>query len=112
MKYQIQLTTDAKADIQDLKEYVLQVWSKDAWQAEAAELKQLIASIGMLPWSGSIPTDLAKLGITEYRQRLSKQNRLIYFIDEPNLLVTIFIVCSQRRDLIALLQRRLLAARR
>jgi toxin ParE1/3/4 len=111
MKYTIQFTSDAKADIQELKAYVVQVWSKGVWKTEAEKLRQLVTTLETMPWSGSIPAELADIGVSEFRQRLSDHNRLIYCIDERKLVVTILLVCSQRRDLLGMLRRRLLLTR-
>lgn len=108
MTWTIQFTTDAKADLQELKEYVVHTWSKEIWQTEAGKLKQLLSTLETMPFSGAIPHELADIGITEFRQKLTDKNRLLYCIDVSQQIVTVLLICSQQRDLSRLLQRRLL----
>lgn len=108
MTWTIQFTADAKADLQELKEYVIHAWSKEIWQTEAGKLKQLQATLQTMPFSGSVPRELAEIGVTEFRQKLTDKNRLLYCIDKSRQIVTVLLICSQQRDLSRLLQRRLL----
>jgi toxin ParE1/3/4 len=108
MSYTIQFTADAKADLQELKAYVIHAWSKGIWKTEAEKLKKLLTTLESMPYSGTIPTELAEIGITEFRQKLTDKNRLLYCINEAKQIVTVLLVCSQQRDLSGMLQRRLL----
>jgi toxin ParE1/3/4 len=108
MTYTIQFTAAAKADLQELKAYVVHTWSKGIWKTEAGKLKQLLTTLESMPYSGAIPSELAEIGITEFRQKLTNKNRLLYCIDESTQIVTVLLVCSQQRDLSSMLQRRLL----
>lgn len=107
MTFQSQFTNDAKADITELKEYVVQHSSKQVWKTASDEIRHAV-SILEDPDAGIVCQDLAALGITTYRQMLTGQNRIIYEVDVAGNRIFIHIVCDQRRDLQTLLMRRLL----
>lgn len=74
-----------------------------------ALLDDLLASIATLerfPERGAIPDELAKLGMREFRQLVFQAYRLIYRVigDE----VYVLLIADGRRDMQALLERRLL----
>lgn len=57
------------------------------------------------PGAGRIPLELESLGISQYRQVLAGMNRMIYeWADDA---VYIHLVCDTRRDLQALLMKRI-----
>jgi len=56
--------------------------------------------------SGNIPDELLETGLTQYRQVLVGMNRIIYEVRDETLYI--HIICDARRDLRALLLRRVL----
>ncbi|PWF47777.1 type II toxin-antitoxin system RelE/ParE family toxin [Massilia glaciei] len=110
MKLRAQFTQNARADLLELKEFVLQQWSQQAWKAAFAEIRHAVATIESHPEAGAICPDLAAIGITAYRQILTSKNRIIYEADKDANLIFVHVVCDQRRDLQTLLMRRLLRA--
>ena len=85
LAYNVALTQDAEADLAAIYDYI-------------AEYD--------CPENGSIPKELLDLGNHDYRQTLFKSYRLIYKIIDQQ--VVIFLNSDDRRDMQALLTRRLL----
>ena len=109
--YAVELTAGAE---QDLDEIIAFVATDDTPGKASALLDRLLATAETLataPQRGSVPRELQALGMREYRQTLFKPYRLIYTIQEqPRPAVFVVVIVDGRRDMGALLQRRLLAA--
>ncbi|MGE0582627.1 MAG: type II toxin-antitoxin system RelE/ParE family toxin [Steroidobacteraceae bacterium] len=104
--FRVLLTQDAAQDLQDIYEYIA---SASGLQAAVHVLEQLLAvrrQLAHFPERGSRPAELVALGIGEYRQVLSKPWRLIYRV--AGKAVVIYLIADGRRDMPALLARRLL----
>jgi toxin ParE1/3/4 len=106
--FEVRLTRGAEIDLEALYGYV-----KDNRSAEQADalLDRLLVGIETLetfPLRGSVPTELDALGIKEFRQILVEPYRLIYrFIGKT---VFVMVIADGRRDMQALLERRLLGS--
>jgi toxin ParE1/3/4 len=111
VSFSVQFTHDARADLADLKEYVVQHRSMQAWRAELDHIKHAVTILQAHPNAGAVCPDLAALGITAYRQVLASHYRIVYEVDDAARRIFVHIVCEQRRDLHALLMRRMLVAR-
>ena len=109
--YAVELTAGAE---QDMDEIIAFVATSDTPGKASALLDRLLATAETLataPQRGSVPRELQALGMREYRQTLFKPYRLIYTIQEqPRPAVFVVVIVDGRRDMGALLQRRLLAA--
>ena len=109
--YAVELTAGAE---QDMDEIIAFVATNDTPGRASALLDRLLATAETLataPQRGSVPRELQALGMREYRQTLFKPYRLIYTIQEqPRPAVFVVVIVDGRRDMGALLQRRLLAA--
>ena len=104
--YEVRLTQGAEEDLEALYDYLAA--HRGADDAEAL-LERLLAKIGTLeqfPLRGSVPKELAPLGIREFRQILLPPYRLIYRVIGKTVFVTL--IADGRRDMQALLARRLL----
>jgi toxin ParE1/3/4 len=66
----------------------------------------VVESLSRFPERGSHPKELLSLGIKEYRQTFFKPYRLVYRITDRK--VTIYLIVDGRRDMQAVLARRLL----
>ena len=73
-----------------------------------ARIETALAGLSDSPERGAYPKELLALGIREYREIFFKPYRIIYRIVEKN--VYILLIVDGRRDMQALLQRRLLGA--
>jgi toxin ParE1/3/4 len=65
-----------------------------------------VENLSRLPERGSYPKELVSLGIKEYRQTFFKPYRLIYRVADNKVIV--FLIVDGRRDMQAVLARRLL----
>ena len=108
MTYSSWFTNNAKADIKELKGYVIQNWSKQVWKTALDQIKHAVSILEDQPHAGAVCQDLAALGISDYRQMLTGKNRIIYTVDVPNTRIMIHILCDQKRNLQTLLMRRLI----
>ena len=73
-----------------------------------ARIETALAGLSDSPERGAYPKELLALGIREYREIFFKPYCIIYRIVEKN--VYILLIVDGRRDMQALLQRRLLGA--
>lgn len=74
-------------------------------------LDQLLATadkLQQMPERGNRPRELLSMGIKEYRQVFSKPHPLIHRVMGPD--VVVYVIADGRRDMQALLARRLLGA--
>jgi toxin ParE1/3/4 len=69
---------------------------------------EVAESLATFPERGSHPQELLALGIREYRQSFFKPYRVIYRVIGKQ--VIIYVIADGRRDMQALLSRRLLGA--
>ncbi|TDR82115.1 type II toxin-antitoxin system RelE/ParE family toxin [Paludibacterium purpuratum] len=98
----------AEIDLKALKRYILQNFGQEAWLATYGQIKSSVAIIQSYPEQGWIPDELQSLNLTQYRQVISGMNRIVYEIRGD--MAYIHIICDSRKDLKALLIRRLLQA--
>lgn len=106
--FDVRLTRGAEIDLEALHFYV-----KDNRSAEQADvlLDRLLTAIETLetfPLRGSVPKELDALGIREVRQILVEPYRLIYRVSGKTVFVVV--IADGRRDMQALLERRLLGS--
>jgi plasmid stabilization system protein ParE len=98
----------AEEDLKELRRYVVNSFGQAAWQETSRKIKDSVLTIQSAPFSGSIPDELADLGLLQYRQMISGMNRIVYEVRDETIYV--HIVCDTRRDMRTLLSRRLLRA--
>jgi toxin ParE1/3/4 len=108
MPFTVWLTNDAAADIEALYDYIV---LHDAPQKADYVLEQTenaFSRLSEFPERGTYPKELAILGIREYREIFFKPYRTIYRVIDRE--VYVLLIVDGRRDMQALLQRRLLDA--
>jgi len=106
MVFSVYLTDDASADLEDLYEYI-ETHTVDGRADRVLEKIELAFSrLSIEPERGSFPKELLPLGIREFRELNLKPYRIIYRIIKSN--VNILLIADGRRDMQALLQKRLL----
>ncbi|MDI1254093.1 type II toxin-antitoxin system RelE/ParE family toxin [Thermomonas sp.] len=96
----------AEADLRDLRHYLRRSFGAAAWQNSYRAIKRAVECIPTHPQAGKLPDELTALNLVQYGQVLAGMNRIIYEIRGETAYV--HIVCDVRRDLQALLLRRLL----
>lgn len=107
MRREILLTRDAERDLEDLVSFIAESDSPTAAQHVLDRLIEATASLVTHPERGSQPRELRSVGIREYRQVFFKPHRIIYRVFDAQVIV--YVVADGRRDMQALLARRLLA---
>ena len=108
MRFEVLLTSDAERDLEELYEYIATHDSAGNADRVLDRIEKVLESLCTLPERGSHPKELLVLGIREYRQVFFKPYRLIYRIAEQR--VYVYLIVDGRRDMQALLARRLFEA--
>ena len=106
MKYQVFFTGYAQRDLEDLYEYVAIHDSQVKADFLLNRIEQKISELSSLPERGTQIHELRMIGIKEYREIFFKPYRIIYRIIGKS--VYIYLLADGRRDMITLLQQRLL----
>ena len=107
MKFTVELTKSAEADLNDIIQWIARNDSADRAFHVLDQIPSKLESLCLEPVSGSIPQELRNLGIDRYRQIFFKPYRIIYQVREKRVMVSL--VADGRRDMSVLLQRRLTA---
>ena len=101
----IVILASAELDLHDLRAYIVKDFSAATWQKTFKQIKASIRNLASFPLLGSVPDELQTLNLTQYRQVLSGQNRIIYEVRQDT--IYIHLVVDSRRDLQSFLLRRL-----
>jgi len=107
VSYEVLLTEGAQKDLESLYDYIAEYDSPANANHVLDQLLKVADSLGQFPERGAYPRELLALGIREYRQSLFKPYRVIYRVIGQR--VYIYLIVDGRRDMQALLARRLLA---
>lgn len=108
MSYQVLFTDSATSDLEDLYSYIESNDSLEKANYVLDKIEQIILNLADNPARGSYPEELFSIGLREYRELYFKPYRIIYRIIAKN--VYVMVIADGRRDMQALLQRRLLQA--
>lgn len=106
MPFQVLLTADATRDLEDLSHYLIGRETLAKADYVLRKIEKVLQRLSEFPERGVYPKELLVLGIRDYREIFFKPYRLIYRIIDQR--VYIYLVADGRRDMQALLQRRLL----
>jgi len=104
--YEVLLADDAENDLLEIYRYVAFNDSLEKADQLLDKLEELVQALDRLPSRGHIPPELARIGVTDYREVHFKPYRVIYRIEGRR--VFVYCVLDGRRDLQSLLQQRLL----
>ncbi|OSZ66616.1 hypothetical protein CAP40_12175 [Sphingomonas sp. IBVSS2] len=107
-RYRIEFTDASEADLEAIHDYLV---AHDPHAADLLldRLVEKAVSLASFPDRGSIPDDLAAMGVHDHRQLLLSPYRMIYHVGPE--IVAIVLIADGRRDMRALLRYRLLTAR-
>ena len=108
MSFLVQLTADAARDLSEICEYIDRHDAPGRADYVLERIEKTFRSLSEHPQRGSYPKELLDVGIREYREIFFKPYRIIYRVIENN--VYVLVIADGRRDMQALLQRRLLQA--
>lgn len=104
--FDVRLTHGAERDLEALHDWIVVNRSRadaDAWLDAPLERA---AGLADFPLRGSVPKEMAALGIVEFRQVLLPPYRIFFRVAAET--VFIMVIADGRRDMQALLERRLL----
>ena len=107
MKYSVDLTRSAQADLIDIVEWIAGNDSTERAMHVLDQIQSRLESLIRQPERGSVPSEVKNLGIDKYRQVFFKPYRIIYQIRGQRVIVNL--IADGRRDLSSLLQRRLIS---
>jgi toxin ParE1/3/4 len=105
-KFEVLLTQGAGQDLEDIHDYICEFDCVASANDVLDALIDVVESLSRFPERGSHPRELLGLGIKEYRQTFFKPYRLVYRITDTK--VIIYLIVDRRRDMQAVLARRLL----
>jgi len=102
------LTDDAKRDLEDICGYIAEHDSITHAERVADRILNLAKALAEFPERGSLPRELAALGLMRYRQVIHHPWRVIYAMERENILI--HLIADGRRNMSSLLTQRLLDA--
>ena len=108
MRFKVLLTKDALRDLEELYDYIAFQDTPRRADYVLDKIEEAFSNLSDLPERGVYPKELLALGIREYREIFFKPYRIIYRIIKKK--VYVLLIVDGRRDMQALLQRRLLDA--
>lgn len=106
--YQVLLTRGAEDDLESIYDYIAQFDCVANANYVLDQVMEVTQSLAHMPERGVFPKELLALGIKEYRQVFFKPYRLIYRVMGDRVIV--YLIVDGRRDMQAVLARRLLSA--
>lgn len=106
MAYEVLLTEGAERDLEEIYDHIAEFDSPAKADYVLTRLQEAAGHLASFPYRGPHPKELQALGIREYRQTFFKPYRLIYRVIDKQ--VVIYLIADGRRDMQALLSRRLL----
>jgi toxin ParE1/3/4 len=106
MPYEVLLTAGAERDLEAIYDYIAETDGQARADHVLDQLLEVSERLADLPERGAHPKELLALGIREYRQLFFKPYRVIYRVIDRQ--VFIVLIADGRRDMQALLTRRLL----
>ena len=108
MVFEVLLTNDAARDLEEIYNYIALHDSPPKADYVLARIEKLFSSLSESPERGVYPNELLALGIREYREIFFKPYRIIYRVMDN--IVYVLLIVDGRRDMLSLLQQRLLNA--
>lgn len=108
MTFQVFLTDDASRDLAELYDHI--EFHDVAGKADYLldHIEKALSGLADNPERGAYPKELLAIGLREFREIFFKPYRIIYRVIDEN--VYVLVIADGRRDMQALLQRRLLQA--
>jgi toxin ParE1/3/4 len=107
-RYPVELSEQALLDLDDIADYITLNDGPERGEYVAREIEKAYSSLALFPNRGAYPQELLDVGIRDFREVHFKSYRVIYRVYERK--VVVFLIADGRRDMQALLARRLLGA--
>ena len=108
MTFKLFLTDDAARDLEELYDYIESHDVPEKADYVLDQIEKAFSKLADNPQRGTYPKELLAIGLREYREIFFKPYRIIYRVMNQN--VYVMVIADGRRDMQALLQRRLLQA--
>ncbi|MCB2225406.1 MAG: type II toxin-antitoxin system RelE/ParE family toxin [Desulfarculaceae bacterium] len=108
MTHQVFLTEDAARDLEQLYDYIARHDAPERAEYVLGKIEKAFDRLSQSPNRGAYPKELLALGIKQYREIFFKPYRIIYQVLDSR--VYVMLIADGRRDMQALLMRRLLEA--
>jgi toxin ParE1/3/4 len=108
MPFKVLLTNDAARDLDELYAYIALHDAPRKADYVLGQIAKAFAKLSEFPERGVCPKELAAIGVREYREIFFKPYRIIYRVMDDD--VYVLLIVDGRRDMLSLLQRRLLDA--
>lgn len=105
-RFEVELTDGAEDDLDTIYRYLAENRSPEDAERLLGTFLDKIQTLEQYPLRGVVPKELESIGIREYRQVLMRPYRLFYRVVADK--VFIMVIADGRRDMQALLERRLL----
>jgi toxin ParE1/3/4 len=105
-RYELKISPDALRDLEDIDDYIARHDGRAKADYVIARIESVIESLAVTPRRGPYVPELLLLGIREYRQVFFKPYRVIYGVKDET--VRVYLIADGRRDMSALLSRRML----
>lgn len=105
-RYEVRISPDAQRDLEDIDDYIAQHDGRAKADYVIARIESAVESLALTPERGPYVPELLSLGIREYRQVFFKPYRVIYAVQGET--VRVYLIADGRRDMPALLSRRML----
>lgn len=106
-RFEVLLTEGAARDLEEIIDYIAEHDDPSKAAQVLDRIEVTVESLATFPERGSHPKELLALGIRDYRQTFLRPYRVIYRIVGQR--VYVYLIVDGRRDMQALLARRLLA---
>ena len=109
MRFKVLLTDDAARDLDELYDYIALHDAPRKADYVLEQIEKAFSKLSGFPERGAHPKELLAIGVREYREMFFKPYRIIYRVMDKN--VYVLLMVDGRRDMQALLQRRLFLLR-
>ena len=107
-RYKVILTDHALLDLEDIAHYITLHDGPERAEQVGRQLEKAFSSLATLPDRGNHPRKLLAMGNRSFRKAHYKPYRIVYRVLDRQ--VRVLIIADGRRDMRALLTRRLLGA--
>ena len=87
MIYTVFMLEEAEKDLESIFSYILESGNTSSAKNMIEQIRRACESLSQIPERGSIPQELARADISEYRQIIAGPYRIIYEVVEPNVFI-------------------------
>lgn len=106
-RYRVRVVAAAERDLDEIYDYIAREASPARADKVFERLREQVHGLAIEPERGSWPKELLALGVRDFRQLVVRPWRVIYRVVGDQ--VVVLLIADSRRNLKALLERRLLS---